>query len=528
MVVGRRTDCGIGYRVFRQAAHPAELEDRGSEAAARRFVVAPRVTARAGHMGHLWPPEGLQEDGEGNVANQIDGFAVAVVVPKSSKVLGRALVVSRRLRTAIIPAAGIHTRFLPATKAVPHAMMTILDRPMIDFAIEEGRRAGIEHFVIVTGQNGEVISQYLDRSFELEHLLESRGNVDALKRLRSRLPQDGQTSYARQQEALGLGHAIWCCQDIVGNQPFAVLLPDMIFGAAGDSGPLPRMVEAYEQHGSNIVAVHKVATAEAVRYGLASPTSEAAWPTELADFREKPSDPGGQWHYALSGRYILQPEIFPFLAEQKRGAGGEIQLTDSIQTLSKRMSVYGLVTDTEIHDCGTREGFAAFTRRYAQARNVSDKGLEEKQSELHYSAATTMILSRLIAKEIADLESQKPNDEEALEEFEREVGVLTDIQKALVNTSAAAEMGAEHATNVEETETRIRRILRELGKQLDENLPMVISVSIKSPIAAAALYALGLVGATMQVATPVVLAAVWGKPVFDTIKSALKDALKGD
>ena len=264
---------------------------------------------------------------------------------------------SKRVRTAVFPVAGLGTRFLPATKAMPKEMLTVVDRPLIQYAVDEAREAGIEHFVFITGRNKAVIEDHFDKQFELEHTLASRGKSLALEELGRDLPQAGQASFTRQQEPLGLGHAVWCARELVGDQPFALLLPDMLFRA--QPGVLKQMMEAYETTAGNIIAVEEVAPAEVSSYGIVGRGDGPDEGFRITGMVEKPRPADAPSNLMISGRYILQPEIFALLAEGVRGAGGEIQLTDAMQILMKQQSFTGVKYEGRVFDCGSKIGFLA-------------------------------------------------------------------------------------------------------------------------------------------------------------------------
>jgi UTP--glucose-1-phosphate uridylyltransferase len=262
---------------------------------------------------------------------------------------------SKKVRTAVFPVAGLGTRFLPATKAMPKEMLTVVDRPVIQYAVDEARDAGIEHFVFVTGRNKGVIEDHFDRQFELEQTLEERGKTEELEDLQRELPQAGQTSFTRQQQPLGLGHAVWCARELVGNQPFALLLPDMIFRAT--PGVLSQMMEAYNAHGGNVVGVEEVDPKDTASYGIVVREEGPDEGFRITGMVEKPKPEEAPSNLFLSGRYILQPEIFQLLAEQTRGAGNEIQLTDAMQTLMQRQAFTGVKYKGKVFDCGNKLGF---------------------------------------------------------------------------------------------------------------------------------------------------------------------------
>ena len=273
---------------------------------------------------------------------------------------------SKRVRTAVFPVAGLGTRFLPATKAMPKEMLTVVDRPLIQYAVDEAREAGIEHFVFVTGRNKSVIEDHFDKQFELEHTLASRGKSSALEELGRDLPQAGQASFTRQQEPLGLGHAVWCARELVGDQPFALLLPDMLFRA--QPGVLKQMIEAYETTGGNVIAVEEVAPAEVSSYGIVGRGDGPDNGFRITGMVEKPKPADAPSNLMISGRYILQPEIFSLLAEGVRGAGGEIQLTDAMQILMKQQTFTGVKYNGRVFDCGSKIGFLAANVVFAMDR----------------------------------------------------------------------------------------------------------------------------------------------------------------
>ena len=262
----------------------------------------------------------------------------------------------RPIKTAVFPVAGLGTRFLPATKAMPKEMLTIVDRPVIQVAVDEAREAGVEHFVFVTGRNKGVIEDHFDKQFELEETLAARGKNKELEILASDLPQAGQASFTRQQEPLGLGHAVWCARKLVGDEPFALVLPDMLMKAA--PGCLSQMAETYEERGGNIIAVEEVPHDQVSSYGIVGvgeTLSDTAF--SINEMVEKPAQNEAPSNYIISGRYILQPEIFDEIEAQEPGAGGEIQITDAMIRLMARQSFYGVKFDGTTYDCGNKVGF---------------------------------------------------------------------------------------------------------------------------------------------------------------------------
>ncbi|MGF7162067.1 UTP--glucose-1-phosphate uridylyltransferase [Rhodoligotrophos appendicifer] len=274
---------------------------------------------------------------------------------------------SRRLRKAVFPVAGLGTRFLPATKAVPKEMLTVVDRPVIQLAVEEAREAGIEHFVFVTGRNKAVIEDHFDKQFELETTLKTRGKTKELEMLISELPSAGQTSFTRQQEPLGLGHAVWCARELVRDEPFALLLPDMLIHAK--PGCLAQMIDAYNSHGGNIIAVEEVPHEDVHRYGVVDVGPvQASGAQKIKGMVEKPKREDAPSNLIISGRYILQPEIFAKLEIQKPGSGGEIQLTDAMLALMTDQEFHALKFKGKTYDCGDKIGFLAANVAYGLAR----------------------------------------------------------------------------------------------------------------------------------------------------------------
>jgi UTP--glucose-1-phosphate uridylyltransferase len=291
---------------------------------------------------------------------------------------------ANRVRTAVFPVAGLGTRFLPATKAMPKEMLTVVDRPVIQYAVDEAREAGIEHFVFVTGRNKGVIEDHFDRQIELEETLESRGKTEALAALREDLPEPGQSSFTRQQEPLGLGHAVWCARKLVGNEPFALLLPDMVIKSS--PGCLSQMMDAYETTGGNVIAVEEVAPEDVSSYGVVERKGGKDECFEITGMVEKPPVDQAPSNLIISGRYILQPEIFDLLSQQSTGAGGEIQLTDSMQKLMEKQKFSGVKFQGRTFDCGSKVGF--LTANVAYALDRPDIA-EEFMAEIRMLAANT-------------------------------------------------------------------------------------------------------------------------------------------
>lgn len=271
-----------------------------------------------------------------------------------------------KIRTAVFPVAGLGTRFLPATKAVPKEMLTVVDKPAIQYVVEEALAAGIEHLVFVTGRNKGAIEDHFDLQYELEASLRERGKEAELQVLAESVPEAGRTSFTRQQAPLGLGHAVWCARDIVRGEPFAVLLPDMLMQS--EPGCLSRMVQLYGESGGNIVSVEACDPALVHRYGIVGVGEEVANGFRITTMIEKPTPEEAPSNLFLNGRYILQPEIMDLLGRHERGAGNEIQLTDAMIALAEAQPFYGYRFEGRTFDCGSKIGFLAANVAYALAR----------------------------------------------------------------------------------------------------------------------------------------------------------------
>ena len=272
------------------------------------------------------------------------------------------------VRKAVFPVAGLGTRFLPATKAMPKEMLPVVDRPLIQHVVDEAREAGIEHFIFVTGRNKGVIEDHFDRQFELEMTLLERQKHEALEFLRADLPPPGTASFTRQQEPLGLGHAVWCARELIGNEPFALLLPDVL--VQHERGCLAQMIDAARDAGerANIVAVEEMTPERIDQYGVVGVGPPKGKMFAVTGMVEKPPRERAPSNLILTGRYILQPEILALLETQDRGAGGEIQLTDAMIALARTQPFYGLKFAGRSFDCGSKIGFLAANVSYALAR----------------------------------------------------------------------------------------------------------------------------------------------------------------
>ncbi len=287
----------------------------------------------------------------------------------------------RPIRKAVLPVAGLGTRVLPATKAIPKEMLPVFDRPAIQYVVDEALDAGIEHIVFVTGRNKNAIEDYFDRAFELEETLRAKGKTDLLADLARSTPPPGAASFVRQQAPLGLGHAIWCARDVIGAEPFAILLPDMLTMAAPSC--LSQMVAAYQQVGGNVIAVEQ--TDDPSLYGIIDPAARDGRLIEMRGMVEKPAAGTEPSNLFITGRYILQPEIFALLEQQGAGAGGEIQLTDAMARLMQSQPFHAVEYDGRSYDCGDRIGYlhaiAAFALADARYGGAAAAALTEALGE---------------------------------------------------------------------------------------------------------------------------------------------------
>jgi len=291
---------------------------------------------------------------------------------------------TKRIRKAVFPVAGLGTRFLPATKAVPKEMLTVVDRPVVQHVVDEAREAGIEHFVFVTGRGKGVIEDHFDMAYELEDTLRRRNKTKEYEALMAELPKAGATSFTRQQAPLGLGHAVWCARDIIGDEPFAVLLPDMITLAKGAKKArcLAQCVEAYEKHGGHIIAVEEVPPSETHQYGVVGVGEDFGATFEITRMVEKPPQGTAPSNFIISGRYILEPEIFALLEKGETGAGGEIQLTDAMIELAAKQAFHGVRFDGRTYDTGSKLGFLAANIAFAMERPDLAEGLRAEIRKL--------------------------------------------------------------------------------------------------------------------------------------------------
>ena len=273
----------------------------------------------------------------------------------------------KRVRKAVFPVAGLGTRFLPATKVMPKEMLTIVDKPLIQYAVEEAMEAGIDEFVLVTGRGKHLMEDHFDHAYELEAILMERGKAKDLEEVERIAPDPGRMSYTRQRRPLGLGHAVWCARQFINDEPFAVLLPDDLIQA--DPGCMKQMISAYEEVGGNIVAVEDVPCEQTDRYGILDVADDNGRLARAKGLVEKPSPDEAPSTLSIIGRYILQPEVFNHLDKHESGAGGEIQLTDAMAKTVESAPFHGFRFEGQRFDCGTKLGFVIANVAFAAARS---------------------------------------------------------------------------------------------------------------------------------------------------------------
>ena len=271
-----------------------------------------------------------------------------------------------RVRKAVLPVAGLGTRVLPGAKTTPKNLLNVVDRPILSYVVEEARAAGIEHFVFIVGRGQGAIEDYFDSSPEIENTLEAKGKLDILADIRRDLLQPGQMSFIRQMAPLGLGHAVWCARDVIGDEPFAVMLPDMLMMAK--TSALAQAVSAYEEVGGNIVVVEPAPAGETHKYGIVALDGQDGRLNRMTGMVEKPAPGTEPSNLFISGRYILQPDIFQILETQERGAGGEIQLTDGMFNMMKTQEFHALEYEGVTYDCGDKIGLLRANVAFALAR----------------------------------------------------------------------------------------------------------------------------------------------------------------
>ncbi|WP_417319176.1 UTP--glucose-1-phosphate uridylyltransferase GalU [Emcibacter sp.] len=280
---------------------------------------------------------------------------------------------NKPVKKAVFPVAGLGTRFLPATKVMPKEMLTVVDKPLIQYAVEEALAAGIEEIVFVTGRGKGLLEDHFDHSYELQDLLKSRGKDEALGALLASLPPEGNYSFTRQMAPLGLGHAVWCARNIVGDEPFAVILPDDLVQSRVPC--LRQMVAAYEKTGANVVSVMEVPREHTSRYGILDPGEEMGNLVEIRGLVEKPHPDQAPSTLSIIGRYILMPEIFDHLSRKEKGAGGEIQITDAMAKMLRPQNFYGLRFEGRRFDCGDKLGFLQANIVFGLERDDLREGL---------------------------------------------------------------------------------------------------------------------------------------------------------
>jgi UTP--glucose-1-phosphate uridylyltransferase len=276
--------------------------------------------------------------------------------------------IMKPVKIAVLPVAGFGTRVLPATKTIPKEMLPVVDRPALQYVVDEALEAGIEHFVFITGRQKSAIEDYFDSAYELEDALQRKKKTTIFDELKSMQPREGSMSFVRQQAAKGLGHAVWCARDIVGDQPFAVLLPDVLVQSKRSC--LAQMMDAYQDVGGNIIAVDAVPEDKVSSYGVIKPkTGEDYRDKQLIQMDgmvEKPAQKDAPSNLKITGRYILQPELMKLLKDQEAGAGGEIQLTDAMARLMEDQSFHAFVYEGQDYDCGSKIGYLEAVMAYAK------------------------------------------------------------------------------------------------------------------------------------------------------------------
>lgn len=273
---------------------------------------------------------------------------------------------TKRVRKAVLPVAGLGTRVLPVARATPKNLLNVFDRPILSYVIEEARAAGIEHFVFITSRGQGAIEDYFDGNPEIEGALEAKGKTDILAEVRRDILTPGSMSFVRQMAPLGLGHAVWCARDIIGDEPFAVMLPDMLMAAKTPA--LAQVIGAFETTNSNIIAVEPAPEGEAHKYGIVALDGQDGRLNRMTGMVEKPAPGTEPSNLFISGRYVLKPEIFPLLEKQGKGAGGEIQLTDAMVELMKSQDFYALEYEGTTYDCGDKIGLLRANVAFALQR----------------------------------------------------------------------------------------------------------------------------------------------------------------
>jgi UTP--glucose-1-phosphate uridylyltransferase len=273
---------------------------------------------------------------------------------------------TKRVRKAVLPVAGLGTRVLPAGKATPKNLLNVVDRPILSYVVDEARQAGIEHMIFIMGRGQGGIEDYFDHHPELESQLEAKGKVDLLKEIQAELGKPGEMSFVRQMAPLGLGHAVWCARNLIGDEPFAVMLPDMLMAA--DKPALAQCIEAHGKVGGNVVVVEPAPEGETHKYGIVALEGRDGRLNRMTGMVEKPPLGTEPSNLFISGRYVLQPEIFELLANQAKGAGGEIQLTDAMLRLMESQDFHALEYEGQTYDCGDKLGLLRANVAFALRR----------------------------------------------------------------------------------------------------------------------------------------------------------------
>ncbi len=272
-----------------------------------------------------------------------------------------------KIRKAVFPVGGLGTRFLPATKSMPKEMLTVVDKPLIHYAVEEAQAAGIEEFIFVTGRGKTTIEDHFDHSYELHDTLKDRGKTAELENIRSWIPGPGQVAYTRQQEPLGLGHAVWCARHLVGDEPFAVLLADVLL--LSDSPCLKEVIDVHGETGGNVISVREVPPEQTHLYGIIGVGADDGRRAEVTELVEKPEPADAPSSLSIVGRYVLLPQVFEYLERGERGAGGEVQLTDAMAAMIGAAPFHAVRFEGEHFDCGSKIGFIQANIAYALARD---------------------------------------------------------------------------------------------------------------------------------------------------------------
>jgi UTP--glucose-1-phosphate uridylyltransferase len=288
---------------------------------------------------------------------------------------------TQRVRKAIFPVAGLGTRFLPATRAIPKEMLPVVDKPLVQYAVEEARAAGIEEFVFVTGRGKNAIEDHFDIAFELDHMLEERGKQDILDEINAWLPDPGRIAFTRQMRPLGLGHAVWCAREFVGDEPFAVILPDDL--VMSKTPCIGQLIETYNETGGNVVAVMDVPKEHTARYGILDTESDDGKLASVKGLVEKPKPEEAPSTLSIIGRYVLVPSVFEELARHDTGAGGEIQLTDAMARTIGKVPFHGLRFEGRRFDCGDKVGFLEANIAFALARDDLGEAVHDVLARYH-------------------------------------------------------------------------------------------------------------------------------------------------